>query len=195
LDRVANQEQNADYPGLSTRGDAMIRGEKILLRAVRETDLDTLFDFWSDIANRGEYYPLEFLSQAEYKKRYQEHGFLEDTKGSLVICAADQIVGVISFFSAAHYDGFEIGYILFEAASRNKGYVTEALLLLVRHLFSIKKINRLQVTVIRGNEASKRVAEKCGFQFEGVVRGAFFNRGQYHDLELYSLLRAEVNVA
>jgi RimJ/RimL family protein N-acetyltransferase len=172
----------------------MIRGEKIILRTVREADLDLFFELSSNIANRGEYYSLEFPSQVDFKKRFQEHGLLEDTKGTLLICAADQIVGAIFYFSAAYYNGLEIGYILFDTASRNKGYTTEALALLVKHLFLTKKINRLQVTAISGNEASKRIAEKCGFQYEGLLRGAIFHHGRHQDLEMYSLLRVDVKL-
>ena len=41
------------------------------------------------------------------------------------------------------------------------------------------------------NEASKRLALKCGFKFEGTLRGNIFHHGQNSDSLLYSLLRAE----
>ena len=169
----------------------MFRGEKITLRTIHEDDLDTLYDLLSDISNRGEYYPLDFWSQVDYKNRFHEHGLWEETKGTLAICAADKIVGTIGFFPAMYYNGFEIGYILYDVASRQKGYMTEALSLLSKYLFDTKKINRLQLTVIAGNAASKKVAEKCGFKFEGVMRGAIFHHGENKDLEMYSLLRNE----
>lgn len=173
----------------------MIRGEKVTLRTVREADLDTLYDLWSDIQNRGEYYSLELPSQVEFKKRFQEHGLLEENNGTFLICASDKIIGTIFFFNVLYYNGLEIGYILFDTTGRNQGYMTEALSLLVKYLFASKKINRLQLTVIPGNIASKRVAEKCGFQFEGTVRGAIFHRGVHQDLELFSLLREEAKVS
>ena len=167
----------------------MLQGEKISLRIVRETDLNPLFDLVSDLKNRGDYYPLGLLTDAEIKQRYQAW---EEERGTLLICMAAQIVGMIVFFkSAFYYDALEIGYILFDVESRNKGYMTEALGLLTRYLFATKKINRLQLTVLVGNVASKRVAEKCGFKFEGIARGAVFHRGANRDLEMYSLLRAE----
>jgi RimJ/RimL family protein N-acetyltransferase len=59
-------------------------------------------------------------------------------------------------------------------------------------LFTIKKINRLELKIMPANTPSKRVAEKCGYKFEGVARGAMFHRGIYQDLEVYSILRQEV---
>lgn len=84
----------------------------------------------------------------------------------------------------AYYDGLEIGYHMFETDSRNKGLMTESLALLVRYLFTSKKINRLQLTVMLPNVASRRVAQKCGFKLEGIARGAIFHKGQNHDLEM-----------
>jgi ribosomal-protein-alanine N-acetyltransferase len=164
------------------------------LRTVRESDLDTLFALWSDLENRGDYYQIDLPSQVDFKKSFHEHGLMEDKKGTLLICVEDKIVGSISFFSAMYFDGLEIAYILFDKGSRNKGFMTEALSLLVEYLFATKKINRLQLTVFPDNLASKKVAERCGFQFEGVVRGAIFHKGKNHDMQLYSILRTEANV-
>jgi [ribosomal protein S5]-alanine N-acetyltransferase len=50
-------------------------------------------------------------------------------------------------------------------------------------LFETRKIRRLQLTVVVGNLAFKRVAEKCGFTSEGIARKAVFLRGQNVDLE------------
>jgi len=172
----------------------MIKGTKIILRTVRETDLDTLFALRSDIRNRGEYIPHVLQSETAFKKEFHETGFWTDNGGQLLICDKDeQIVGIIfSDREPSYFNGVEIGYILFDEGSRNKGYVTEAVSLLVKHLFSTKKINRIQILVLSPNLASKRVAEKCGFKFEGIARGALFHNGTNQDVEVYSILRHEV---
>lgn len=171
----------------------MIRGEHIVLRTVRESDLDALFGFLSDLATRGEFFPIRLPSEAALRKEFRETGLWSDSYGRLLICAPEgEILGSIWYFQTAPYlDGLEIGYHLFDVRSRGKGHMSEALRLLVGFLFATRKINRLQLTVMLGNEASRRVAQKCGFQSEGIVRGALFLRGESHDLEMFSLLRAE----
>jgi L-amino acid N-acyltransferase YncA len=62
---------------------------------------------------------------------------------------------------------------------------------LVDYLTGAKKQHRIHLVIVPGNEASRRVAEKCGFVPEGTVRGAFFNGGRNHDVLLYSLLRTD----
>lgn len=171
----------------------MIRGKHVLLRTVRESDLDALFGFLSDLSTRGEHFPIRLLSESQFRKDFRESGFWSDSFGRLLICGPeDRILGSIWYFQTApYYDGLEIGYHLFEVQSRGKGYMSESLALLVEFLFSTRKINRLQLTVMLGNEASRRVAQKCGFRSEGVVRGALFLRGENHDLEMFSLLRTD----
>jgi ribosomal-protein-alanine N-acetyltransferase len=47
------------------------------------------------------------------------------------------------------------------------------------------------LTVVVGNLASKRVAEKGGFTSEGIARKAVFLQGQNVDMAWFSLLREE----
>jgi len=172
----------------------MIKGSIVTLRTVRETDLDNLFVLWSDIRNRGEYFPHNIQSETSFKKDFHETGFWMDSYRQLLICnKEEQVVGTVFVFKVqSYFNGVEIGYILFDEASRNKGYVTEAVSLFVKHLFSSTTINRIQLVVDPLNLASKRVAEKCGFKFEGIARGAFFHKGKNRDVEVYSILHDEV---
>ena len=171
----------------------MIRGDLVTLRTIRESDIDTLVDLICDLENRGDYVLLDLPSQVGIRQRFNQDGFLGSDESTLVICVADKIVGTGSFMRAGIHDGLELGYAVFDETDRNKGYATDALSSLVKFLFGTQNINRLQVSIMPGNSASKRVAEKCGFQFEGNLRGAIYHRGVYQDLELYSLLRTEVN--
>ena len=41
------------------------------------------------------------------------------------------------------------------------------------------------------NEASEKVAQKSGFQLEGINRGAAFSGGKLHDMRIFALLRHE----
>jgi len=172
----------------------MIMGSKVILRTIREADLDTLFDLMSDIRNRGEYFPRHLRPESLTKKEFRETGFWSKTKGSLLICDLEnRIVGQIYFFKEpSYYNGLELGYILYDEESRNQGYVSEAVSLLLDFLYSTKNINRIQVLILSANIASKRVAEKCGFKFEGIARGAVFHNGANRDVEVHSILREEV---
>jgi len=69
--------------------------------------------------------------------------------------------------------------------------MTEALRIFSAYLFELKPIPRSQLGMFKGNPASREVAERCGYRYEGTQRQGHFLRGQYHDRETFSLLRGE----
>lgn len=169
----------------------MLAGALVTLRQVREADLDVLYDAHTNIRNRGAYFPLGVLSQTAFRGQFAEHGFWQKTEGLLVIESPDgEIVGHIEFFRPVSYwDAFELSYQLYDERFAGRGYVTEAVQLLVDYLFATKKQHRIHLVIVPENAASRRIAEKCGFVLEGTVRGAFYNAGRNQDVVLYSLLR------
>ena len=171
----------------------MLRGEVVNVRLVREADLDELFELWEDVRARGPYYPLGLTPAVVERRNFQETGFWQDKMGRMVIeDKAGVLQGQISCFKPAVYmDALELAYIVLRQESRGKGYMTEAVRLFTDYLFDIHQIDRIQLTAMTGNIGSKRVAEKCGFQSEGILRSAFYQMGQPADIELFSLLRDE----
>jgi RimJ/RimL family protein N-acetyltransferase len=171
---------------------AVIRGQRCTLRAVRATDLGALYELINDVSLQGEHLALPLRSEPSFRKEFDETGFLDARRGRfLVTDAADHVLGTVVYFAVNSMDGFEIGYHLFDPQARNKGLMTEAVRLAVGYLFSRHKINRLQIATAVDNEASKRLALKCGFRLEGTLRGNVFQHGRNCDSLLYSLLRSE----
>jgi RimJ/RimL family protein N-acetyltransferase len=173
----------------------MLRGKKIVLRTFLEKDLDRFHELDVDIANRGEYYPMMITTEPGLKKWFHETGLWDDNFGRMLIVDInddDTILGYINYFkSVSYFSSLEIGYILFDNHLRGKGIITEALELFVEYLFSAKNINRLEIRTHPENQASQKVALKCGFVFEGKARGAVMNKDTYVDICEYSLLRNE----
>lgn len=171
----------------------MLAGQSVTLRQVREADLDALYDAHTDIRNRGAFFPLGVVSQAAFRREFAEHGFWQKTEGMLVIASLEgEIAGHIEFFRPVSYwDAFELSYQLYDDRYAGRGFVTEAVQLLVDYLFGAKKEHRIHLVIVPENNASRRIAEKCGFVLEGTARGAFFNDGRNQDVLLYSLLRTD----
>ena len=171
----------------------MIRGETVTLRLVRESDLPTLYDPLASIETRGDYFPSNLTSESSLRAGFSENGFWGPKNGMLLITDhSDEILGEIEFYSITSYmHGFELSYQLFGSQHAGKGYTSEAVRLLADHLFDGRRINRLQLNIHPENLASKRVAEKAGFTFESIMRECWFHRGEYHDLEIWSLIRSE----
>lgn len=173
--------------------NAMLEGHRVSLRPVREADLDRLYEAHTAIRTRGAFFPLGVKSESTFRREFAENGFWEKTDGMLLIVSTEgEITGHIEFFRpVAYWDAFELGYQLYDDRHAGKGYVTEAVQLLVDYLFGAKKEHRIHLVIVPENAASRRIAEKCGFTLEGTVRGAFFNDGRNQDVLLYSLLRTD----
>ena len=169
----------------------MLHGSSITLRPVREADLDELYTAHADIRNRGAYFPLGVMSEARFKREFAEHGFWQKEEGMLLIIGPDgDIAGHVEFFRPVNYwAAWELSYQLYDDRFAGRGWVSEAVQLMVDYLFGAKKPDRIQLAIAPANAASRRIAEKCGFTLEGMARSAFFNDGRGQDLLIYSLLR------
>jgi RimJ/RimL family protein N-acetyltransferase len=81
----------------------------------------------------------------------------------------------------------ELGYVL-GAEARGRGVATEALRQLTAWAFDEQDMIRLQLLISVSNDASKRVAQRCGYRFEGVLRGLYVKQGVREDTESWSRL-------
>ena len=81
----------------------------------------------------------------------------------------------------------ELGYVL-GAEARGRGVATEALRQLTAWAFDEQDMIRLQLLISGSNDASKRVAQRCGYRFEGVLRGLYVKQGVREDTESWSRL-------
>ncbi|NLL66814.1 MAG: GNAT family N-acetyltransferase [Clostridiaceae bacterium] len=171
----------------------MIHGKNIILRTIYPNEIEHVYELISHINAKGDYWHLSFPSANEFIKEYNRTGFWSTNEGRMLIVSPDgEYIGELIYFKGLDYQsGYEVGYELFSPESSGKGYMSEALLLFCAYMFSVYPINRIQVNTMEGNKASARVAEKCGFTYEGTMRKATFHQGKYHNLRLYSLLREE----
>lgn len=171
----------------------MLRGERVRLRTVRAKDLDILIESWAEMHARGRYFPQGVFTETELRRRFQDNGFWSENGGWLMLEDADgRFVGNLFFFQPnAFYQYYELGYIVFDEADRGKGYMPEAVGLLSGYLFDNRRINKLLLSIDPDNLGSRRVAEKCGFSFEGTDREGIFIHGRFRDMQRYSLLRSE----
>lgn len=171
----------------------MITGKKVILRTVAPEEVDYLYGLITDINKKGPFWHLQIPPLNKFREEYRKDGFWSLEEGRMLILSHEgDYVGEILYFKGLDYQsGYEVGYELFDMAYAGKGYMTEALMLFCAYMFAIRPINRLQVNVMSQNIPSSRVAEKCGFTYEGTMRQATFHNGVYHDLKLYSLLREE----
>ena len=170
----------------------MIRGERVNLRLLRDIEECKAFiNAYNDLAERTERDHTELKSTTTFLEQFTQDGLWSDNAGTLLITKKqDDIVGSINFNRLSSFE-LEVGYRLLRHRDRGQGYVTEALSLFSAYLFATKPIQRLRIQTASNNIGSRKVAEKCGFLQEGVLRQAYFYRGEMCDNIVYGLLRNE----
>jgi RimJ/RimL family protein N-acetyltransferase len=171
----------------------MIRGDHVVLRAVRDCEeCIRVFELYNDLSQRAPTDHDEIASVESRVKAFEENGLWTSTQGLLLIVGPDDdILGTVSFRRTTELE-CDIGYRILRTEHRGRGVMAEAIPLFCRHLFGLlPAISRLQIRTADNNLPSRRLAERCGFVQEGVLRKAYAYRGRVHDWVVYGLLREE----
>lgn len=110
-----------------------------------------------------------------------------------VMCWHDRIIGQVSVSQIAwgSLRSCSIGYWIAERMA-GRGLAPTAVALMVDHLFAVYGMHRIEICMRLENHASRRVAEKLGFRYEGVRRGYIHIDGGWRDHHVFALLAEDV---
>lgn len=96
-------------------------------------------------------------------------------------------VGNVNLHSMDRENGtFSISFYFLEK-ERKKGYATNAVALIVYYAFNELRLNKLNVCVNEGNEASEKLIQRIGCKKEGTWRENVFYDGKYTNVNLYGI--------
>jgi RimJ/RimL family protein N-acetyltransferase len=105
---------------------------------------------------------------------------------------SDEVVGSVGIRRHATDAGrWVVGYLVAPEA-RGRGVATRAVRLISRWAFDELGAERIELCVEPENTSSQRVAERAGFQREGLLRAYQPVAGVRRDMLMYSLLRGEL---
>jgi ribosomal-protein-alanine N-acetyltransferase len=174
---------------IPSRPGSLARGDTVAIRRILADDLPQIgrFGFTVSIVE-----PLTDL--ADLQAAFHATGLWRADAGAvaMVEVATGRLVGTCQFYRAAPcIHGYELGYILHDPADRGRGYGTQAVRLFSDHLFEqIPAFQRQQLLIEVWNTASWRLAERCGFVREGLLRSAGFGEDPA-DCFVYSRTRRD----
>jgi ribosomal-protein-alanine N-acetyltransferase len=182
----------------------MLTGERVVLRAPRAGD----FTAWRNLrrASRDFLKPYEprwtdaDLSQRVYSarlKRGREEARAGTDYSFFIFARADeQLVGGITLSNirrrAAQF--VNLGYWMGQDFA-GKGYMTEAVGLVVPFCFETLGLHRIHAAFLPDNAASRRVLEKNGFAEEGYAENYLQIDGKWADHVLFGLTRERYDAA
>jgi RimJ/RimL family protein N-acetyltransferase len=122
-----------------------------------------------------------------------ERGRADGTREAFAILdAADgSFLGtVVAFGIDRETSTAELGYVVAPHA-RGRGVATEALRQFTRWAFDELGSYRIELVINVDNQASRRVAEKCGYTYEGTLRGLYAKEDRRADGEMWSRLASD----
>ena len=171
----------------------------LFLRPMLLSDAQDIFSYSSDpeVARYVLWEPHRSVRDTRAYIRYVRSLYRSGQPSSWVIGlkASGQIIGTIGFMWASPENrSAEVGYSL-SRLHWNHGYATEALSAVLRSAFQSLNLNRIEAQWDLRNPASGRVMEKCGMHMEGVLRSRIYNKGEFIDVAVCSILRKEYKLS
>ncbi|HZT91199.1 MAG TPA: GNAT family protein [Gaiellaceae bacterium] len=164
----------------------------VVLRALREDDRDAVLRTmrddvvarWLNMPHNPDAHDFESLLRLtrDWRASGERFDFVVTESGDDVALGA-----VVA--SRRHRENYEITYLA-AADGRGRGLMTRGVRLVCAWLFG-EGVGRIELRTHPDNEASQRLAERCGFQREGRERQSIWLHGRRADAILWSLLPGE----
>lgn len=168
-----------------------LESERLLLRPWKLSDLDDFYEYAS-VPGVGEMAGWPHHTDIKISEQILKNFMDEKNVLALVLKENNKVIGSFGFHHSwaekdprfEHLKSVEIGYVL----SRDywgKGLMPEAIQRVIPYLFEDIKLDAITVGHFTHNNQSRRVIEKCGFQFmqtdiyKAKLLGKEFEEKQY----------------
>lgn len=187
---------NQDSNPMTTASFPIIRTERLQLDQLTKRDRIPLFNIFSDPAVIEHYDVERFqdISEADKLVEYFDARFESDTgiRWAIRDPKTKVLLGTCGYTNWNRYDhSAVIGYELAKD-SWGKGYAFEAVKAIVDYIFADSfhfYVNRIEALILPSNQASEKLVTKIGFSFEGTLRGKCYWNNDFHDMNMFGLIR------
>ena len=170
--------------------NTVLDSQRLTLRPFTLKDADDVFEYASD--------PLvtNFLTWDTITTKARAENIIENIymkrKGIYAIELKEEkkCIGCIDIRIDPYNNKASLGYVL-NRSYWNKGYMTEALKVILYLSFKRLKLNRVEACHYVGNEGSGRVMEKCGMHYEGTCQSTERIKCKRHEEKHYAIIAEE----
>ena len=169
--------------------------DRLILRRLGQRDADDMYDYAhrDDVTRHLTWDPHPNVSYTrEYLTYVSEHYRAGDFfDWAVVDRESERMIGTCGF-TRFHYetDCAEIGYVI-HPAYWGRGIASEAVEAVIRFGFQRLDLNRIEAKFMEGNLASRRVMEKNGMVYEGMMRQSMYIKGEYRNVGICAILRGD----
>lgn len=160
--------------------------ESIFLRPQLIKDAKTFYK----ILKTGcfDFFPTNVNSIKEEKEFIRKNKIQWEMKKSFnfSIIYNETVVGAIGIIKKSFSHIIEIGYFI-DKEYWNKGIASQALIEVEKFVSKeLPQTRRIEIILAKGNIGSMKVAEKCKYEREGLMKSYLKIRNDFHDAFLYS---------
>ncbi|MBQ8160661.1 MAG: GNAT family N-acetyltransferase [Clostridia bacterium] len=172
-----------------------LESERLIIRPVNMRDAKDIYAYSKDpdVARYVLWDAYESLKDARVYIRFLRRCYRSGSPASMGIELKQEkkIIGTIGFMTFQP-DAMcaEVGYSL-SKEYWNRGIMTEALERMLKFGFEDLQLHRIEAMHEVRNPASGRVMQKCRMTLEGTMRQKLYNKGEWVDVNLYSILQEE----
>ncbi len=170
-----------------------LRTERLTLRKMSVSDSGDMYDY----ARRA--VVTKYLLWHEHESEQQTYDYLSYVSDAykrgdyfdwaVTLTDSGKMIGTCGFTSFDFEHGrVEVGYVL-NPNFWGQGIATEAVSAVTEFAFNELNANRVEMHFIEGNNASLRVAEKCGMTLEGYLKQYMLIKGEYKNIGFAAVTR------
>jgi RimJ/RimL family protein N-acetyltransferase len=166
----------------------VLKGRAVTLRPFRDDEIDRALDRFPFPDMDGS------SARARRRERLEASGTRTRSELLFAIEGDSEVIGEIQARSpedALPPGVFEVGIELYEKAYRGRGFGTDAVVTLTRHLFDEERAIRVQASTDLENVPMRRTLERLGFALEGVLRGFMPTSDEPRDHAMYGMTRQD----
>lgn len=162
-----------------------LKSERLLLRAVRDSDINSIFQMYSDprISEHDTFYPISTLDEARQilVNSRDEYRTGKRIPWGIALQADDRLIGSCSLLNFTEMPkSCEIGCALLPDVW-HKGYAVEALKQVIHFAFDVLSVEEVVAFAAPENAASHRMLEKLCFVRQRTVKNRSYYKGRFHD--------------
>lgn len=167
---------------------------RVYLRALEPEDYQKLHQ-WRNDEEIGRYFSgTKLFTSTLNEKKWIEDKIFDKENVSCAICIkeTDEFIGCVFLNSIDYLNrSGHCPTFIGDKTHWGKGYATDARVLILKHAFHDKGLERIWAHVVTDNPGSLRMLEKCKYKKEGLLRRASFVDGEFKDYFVLSILREE----
>lgn len=167
---------------------------RIYLRALELDDYKTSIHWRKDEEITKMVGGNKYYVSSEREKQWVQNAIFDNNKLVLAICLKEnnKYIGNIMMQDVDIINrSCTLPIMIGDKQEWNKGYATEAVMMMMRFAFEERGMERIWVNILESNATSINTQKKCGLKLEGVMRNCVYKEGKFHNMVLLSILREE----